>query len=52
MNFLIGIIVKKTIRIWLTRELIAEMEVRHGKRSMSGFTEGIFRLDPEYPQAG
>jgi hypothetical protein len=33
-DFLIGIMVKKTFRIWLTRELLAEMEVRRGERSI------------------
>jgi hypothetical protein len=42
--------VKKTIRIWLTRELIAEMEVRRGEKSMSDFTKGILRLDRGIPK--
>jgi hypothetical protein len=33
-DFLIGIMVKKTFRIWLTRELIAEIEVRRDEKSI------------------
>jgi hypothetical protein len=42
--------VKKTFRIWLTRELIVEMEVRRGEGSMSDFAEGILRLDRSIPK--
>jgi hypothetical protein len=48
--------VKKIIRIWLTRELIAEMERRRGEKSVDDFIDAMLRrelgLEPAAPGEG